>query len=80
MRGEILNKKKFVIVAFERENKAFVMNIAVVTNAENLLVHFFHHAQPILLTSEEVKVSAESFEFFDVFSSNSATELLETLT
>ncbi len=77
MRAEILNKKKFVIVAFRRENKAFVMNIVALTKPENLPVHFYHQAQVILLTSEEVKVSAECFEFSDVFSSNSATELLE---
>ena len=53
------------------------MHVAAVTKPTILLIHLFNHAELILLTSKEAKVSAKYFDFFDVFSSNSATEVLE---
>ena len=76
-RVEIIDKKKFAAIALNADNKTFVVHIMALAEPITMLIYPSHQAQVTLLTSEETRILAQYFNFFIVFSLNSAVELLE---
>ena len=76
-RIEIIDKREFAAAALNTDDKTFVVHVAALVKPMTMLIHPFCHAQVVVLTSKETGILTEYFDFSDVFSSDSATELPE---
>ena len=76
-RVEIIDKKKFAAATLNADNKTFVMYITALAEPTTMSIYSSHQAQVAMLTSEETGISVEYSDFSNVFSSDSAAELLE---
>ena len=74
---KIMNKKEFATKVLNANDEIFMVHIAALVKLTNIPIYSFCQAQVALLTSEETGISAEYFDFFNVFSSDSATKLQE---
>ena len=76
-RIEIINKKEFAVAVLNADDKTFMVYIVALVELTTMLIYPSRQAQVAMLTSEETGIPAEYSDFFNIFSSNSATELLE---
>ena len=76
-RVEIIDKREFAAAALNADNENFVVYIVVLVKSTTILIYSSCQAQVTTPTSEETGISAEYSDFSNVFSSNSAAELLE---
>ena len=74
---EIIDKRKFATAVLNTDNEIFVMNVADLIELTTMLIYPFCQAQVAMLTGEKTGIFAEYSDFSNVFSSDSATELLE---
>ena len=76
-RVEIINKKVFAAAVRNTDNKIFVLHIAALAEPITMLIYLSHQAQVATLTSKKTGILAEYSDFSNVFSLDSAVELLE---
>ena len=76
-RVEIINKKVFAAAVHNTDNKIFVLHIAALAEPITMLIYLSRQAQVATLTSKETGILAEYSDFSNVFSLDSAAELLE---
>ena len=76
-RVEIIDKKEFAAAALNADDKTFVMHIAALAEPMTMPIYPSCQAQVAALTNEETGIPAEYSDFSDVFSPDSAAELLE---
>ena len=74
---EIIDKKKFTAAVLNVDNKIFVLHKVALAEPILMPIHPSCQAQDTLLTSEETKILAKYSNFSNVFSSDSAAELLK---
>ena len=74
---KIFDKKKFIVVALNADDKIFVVHVTALAELRIMPIYPFCQTQVTLLTSEKNGISTEYFDFYNVFYSNSAVELLE---
>ena len=74
---EIIDKKKFAATALNEDDETFVVHVVALAKPTTMPIHPSYQAQLTALTSEKTGIPAEYSEFFDVFSSDSTTELPE---
>ena len=74
-RVEIIDKKEFAAAALNVANKTFVVHIAALAEPTTMPIYPSCQAQVAALMSKGAGISAEYFDFSDVFSSDSAVEL-----
>ena len=76
-RAEIIDKKEFAAAALNADNEIFVVHVGSLAEPKTMPIHSSYQAQIAALTSEKTGILAEYSDFSNVFSSNSATELME---
>ena len=76
-RVKIIDKSKFVATALNKNNETFVVHVVALAKPTTMPIYFFCQVQVAMLMSERTRILAEYFEFSNVFSSDSAAELLE---
>ena len=76
-RMEIIDKKEFAVAALNANNKIFVLHIVTLAKPTTIPIHPSCQAQVVLLISEKIRIPIEYFNFSNIFSSDSATELPE---
>ena len=74
---EIIDKKEFAAVALNADDKSFLLYIAALAKPMTMPIYSSCQAKVALLTSEETRISTEYSDFSNVFSLDSAVELLE---
>ena len=74
---EIINKSKFAMAALNTDDKTFIVHVAALAKLTTMLIYLFCQAQVILLMSKKTEILAQYSKFSNVFSSDSAAELLE---
>ena len=74
---EIINKIEFAVAVLNEDDETFVVHVAALAEPMIMPIHPSCQAQVAILTSEKTGIPAEYSDFFNVFSSNSAAELLE---
>ena len=74
---KIIDIKKFAAAALNADDEIFVVYVAALAKPTTIPIHPSCQAQVAELTSEETGIPTEYFDFFNVFSSNSAAELPE---
>ena len=74
---EIISKIKFAMAVLNADDKTFMVHITALVELSTLPIHPSSQAQVASLTSEKTGISAEYSDFFNIFSSNSAVELVE---
>lgn len=74
---DMIEKEKFAAAVFEKNNEAFVVNIAAITKLTITSIYLFYQAQVVLLTSEEAKIPEGYSNFPDTSFPNSTSELIE---
>ena len=72
-----MRKKKFAVAILDADNKTFVLHITALAKLRIMLIYYFCEALVTLLIS--TKFFAEYSNFLDIFSSNSAAELLKNI-
>ena len=76
-RIEIIDKKEFAAAPLSANNKTFVAHVVALAKPTIMPIHPSYQAQVDALMSKEIGISAEYSDFSNVFSSDSAAELLE---
>ena len=74
---EIIDKREFAVAALNADDEIFVVYIAALAEPTTISIYPSCQAQVATLTSEETRIPAEYSDFSNVFSSDSAAELLE---
>ena len=75
-RVKIINKREFGVAAQNADDMIFVVHVEALAELTNILIQLSYQAQVTALTSEETGIPAEYFDFSNVFSSDSAADLL----
>ena len=76
-RVEIIDKKEFAAATPNADNETFVMHVAALVESITMPIHPSCQTQVATLISEENGILTEYSDFSNVFSSDSAVELLE---
>ena len=76
-RVEIIDKREFAAAALNAYNEMFVLYVATLAEPTTMLIHSSCQTQVAALTSEETGIPADYFDFSNVFSSDSTSELPE---
>ena len=76
-RVEIIDKKEFATTALNADNETFVVHVAALAEPTTMPIYSSYQAQVAVLMSEETRILAEYFDFFNVFFSDSAVKLRE---
>ena len=73
----MIRKKKFITIALDLKNKAFIVYIASISRDFNIYLFFI--AQIAFLKADKIltSVSSKYTNFIDIFSKNLAAKLLE---
>ena len=74
---EIIDKREFVAVALNANNEIFVVYVAALVEPTTMPIYPSCQAQVAALTSKKTRIPAKYSDFSNVFSSESAAELLE---
>ena len=74
-RIEIIDKKEFAVAALNIAKKTFIVHIAALAESTTMPIYPSCQVQVAALTSEGAGISAEYFDFSNVFSSDSTAEL-----
>ena len=74
---EIINKREFAVAVLNTDNETFMVHIAALVKPITMPIYPSCQTQVAALTSEETGMPAEYSDFSNVFSSDSAVELLE---
>ena len=69
---ELINKKKFVKAALDKNIEAFMVHVSFLSLESKMTIHSAWEAQIALLLAEKVTVPAKYSDFADVFSKKSA--------
>ena len=74
---ELIRKKKFIVVAFDLKNEAFVVHVIFINSDSN--IYLFYRAQIAFLKANKtlISVSLKYADFANVFSTNLSAELPE---
>ena len=76
-RVEIIDKRKFAMVALNTNNKTFIVYIAALADPRTMSIDPSHQVQVGVLMSEKTGIRVEYSDFSNVFSSDSVAELSE---
>ena len=76
-KGEIIDKMEFAAAALNANDKTFMVHVAALAEPTTMLIHSSCQAQVAKLTSDKTGIPVEYSDFSNVFSSDSAAELLE---
>ena len=74
---EIIDEREFAEAVLNPENETFVIHIVALAELITIWMYPSYQAKITSLTSKEIGIPAEYSDFSNVFSSNSAAELLE---
>ena len=74
---EIIDKRKFAIVALNTDDDIFMVHIATLAELMTISIHSFYQAQVVLLTSKENGIFAEYSNFSNIFFVDSTAELVK---
>ena len=74
---EIIDKKEFMAAALNVDDMTFIVLGVALVEPIIMPIYLSYQAQVVLLTSEEIGISAEYSNFSNIFSSDSAAELPE---
>ena len=72
---EIIRKKEFATTALDADNKTFVLYLKILAKPTIMPIYSLLETPVTLLIN--IEIFAKYFDFLDIFSSNSAVELLE---
>ena len=76
-RVEIIPKRKITVAALNVDDETFVMHVAALVKSIIMLIYLSYKALVATLISKEIGILAKYSDFSNVFSSDSAAELLE---
>ena len=76
-RVEIIDKREFAAATLNADNETFVMHIVALVEPTTMPIHLSRQVEVTALTSKETGISAKYSDFSNIFSSDSALELLE---